>query len=83
MELFRERPGFGADVKLKAWRIVRAGLPRTWRGWAVLASFGAGVVANAFLWRGFVRAATVALLIGALVMICLVKTEDGWRWRWP
>jgi hypothetical protein len=78
MALFGGRPWF------KAKRFgFGAGLPITWQGWAVLAVFLAAIFANGLLLHGRMRAAVIALLVAALALICAVKTEDGWRWRWP
>jgi len=62
---------------------IGSGLPITWQGWAVLAAFVTAMAANGALLHGLTRAAALVVLVAALALICSVKTEGGWRWRWP
>ena len=61
-----------------------AGLPISWRGWAVTLAFIAAVAAIAFLFgdRPIVLIALVVPLSLLLILITARTTRGGWRWRW-
>jgi hypothetical protein len=61
---------------------VGASFPIAWQGWAVLAAFLLAMAANAAYLSGLVRVLVTLILVGALLLICAVKTDGGWRWRW-
>ncbi|WP_231736417.1 hypothetical protein [Sphingobium sp. CCH11-B1] len=71
----------------KAWFAAKrygygSGLPISWEGWAVLAAFFLVVVVAAAELPGWKKSIVDAPAIIALIAICALKTEGGWRWRW-
>ena len=59
-----------------------SGLPIAWQGWLILAAYIGGVIGGAFLLHGAARVLELVLITGALVAVCAVTTDGGWRWRW-
>lgn len=60
-----------------------SGLPVAWQGWALLVAFLALFLASAVLLNGPVRWAALFVLVIGVFAIAAVKTQGGWRWRWP
>lgn len=56
--------------------------PVAWQGWAALIVFLIliGVAVGAL--RGVQRFAAILLLVAGFMLVCALKTEGGWRWRW-
>lgn len=63
---------------------IGAGLPISWRGWAMLGVFLAVVLATglAFQDRPIVLIAIVIPLTAVFLLIAARTTRGGWRWRW-
>lgn len=68
-----------------------SGLPIAWQGWAVLAAYvvtccGTALILPLIIPKPaiFFPLAGVVVLIATVVLcvICMAKTEGGWRWRW-
>jgi hypothetical protein len=57
-------------------------LPITWQGWLVLAAFVAGVLLVGLELSGASRIIGILVCVAAFGIICFLKTEGGWRWRW-
>lgn len=79
------------DSPSKAWLAAKrygygTGLPIAWQGSAVLVVFQ--VSARAILEflgigpAGIITIVIDAVAVVALLAICALKTEGGWRWRW-
>lgn len=56
--------------------------PIAWQGWVALVIFFILVGAATGLLDGLDRLGAILLLVAALVIICALKTEGGWQWRW-
>ncbi|WP_176591085.1 hypothetical protein [Sphingobium sp. EM0848] len=59
-----------------------SGLPVTWQGWLVLLTFIGVVLLVQIALTGIALILCTGLAIGILCIICALKTEGGWRWRW-
>lgn len=65
-----------------------AGLPITWQGWVLLASYLAlmlGLVPLLTAANGPGRITALGLMISATALftiICAKRTQGGWKWRW-
>ncbi|MFW7269538.1 hypothetical protein ACMAUO_16425 [Gluconacetobacter sp. Hr-1-5] len=68
---------------------VGSGLPVAWQGWVALLLFLA-VLFGVSVLPLFFRSAIVVLIeiviipvtVAVFLVICAVKTEGGWKWRW-
>lgn len=58
-----------------------SGLPISWEGWAFLAGFFL-IIAVAANLPGWEKLVVDGPAVIALIIICALKTEGGWRWRW-
>ena len=56
--------------------------PIRWQGWLTLAVFVASILLAALELSGAPRIFGIALCTVAFGVICFLKTEGGWRWRW-
>lgn len=57
-------------------------MPLCWQGWVTIIVFMAATIGSAILLTGWRQIAVVLVLVTALCIICALKTEGGWRWRW-
>ncbi|WP_395671443.1 hypothetical protein [Phenylobacterium sp.] len=64
-----KRPGYGA------------GWPIAWQGWAVLAAYGAAVVAALATLERLALVGAIVGLTAALVAFVARRTDGEWRWR--
>ena len=66
-----------------------AGVPISWKGWALFAAFVVCIIAVPFVlqralgYEGSVplRLACVAVISAPFLFVAWKKTEGGWRWR--
>ena len=75
------------DVPAKPWFAAKrygygAGLPIAWQGWVVLALFILGMASGRLVPGLPLRIAAMTALVAGLLVVCALKTEGGWRWRW-
>ncbi len=68
-----------------------SGLPIAWQGWALLAVYflivgGATTGLPALISNPTILLAAILGIVGAatiiLLIVCALKTQGGWRWRW-
>ena len=61
-----------------------AGLPISWRGWAVLLGYLALLGLSGFLipWTWIGYASVVTMITMVFIPIVARTTKGGWRWRW-
>jgi hypothetical protein len=56
--------------------------PIAWQGWAALIVFLLLVGFAAGALSGLERPIAILLLVAAFAIVCALKTEGGWQWRW-
>ena len=60
-------------------------LPIAWQGWAVMLAYFAALGLSAWLILPRSIFGFGAIAVGAtaaFMLICVLKTRGGWRWRW-
>jgi hypothetical protein len=60
-------------------------LPIAWQGWVVTLAFCISVTLSAIFVLPRSIFAFVTIVLGAtaaFILICALKTQGGWRWRW-
>lgn len=72
----------------KAWFAAKrygygSSLPIAWQGWVLFVAFIVLFVAAAGGLQGVLRWMVMAGLLVGFFVIAALKTEGGWRWRWP
>jgi hypothetical protein len=61
---------------------IGSGMPLRWEGWAVLAVFTALLVADVRFAPAVWRPVGALVLVVLFGLVCALKTQGGWRWRW-
>jgi hypothetical protein len=59
-----------------------SGLPIRWQGWLALAAFLVAVMLAALELSGTPRIIGMLICVVTFGIVCFLKTEGGWRWRW-